>query len=335
MAEPLAGRMAIPRLFGRLGTGDIGLVINLADPYSVAVGAYYAAQRGLAPDQLLRVTLPTHAILTVPEFDALAAAIASHFGDRTQALALAWVQPYAVQCNALTGALALGFDAALCENSCARSTLSPLFNRASTAPWRDYRMRISMQLAAPSVEAARHLIDRGVAADATLGRRGAGLVRASFLITEDAARNRRAQLYPPAGVLRRAGVQIEVRRGKEVSADAPQLLMQTGQSQLGDLPRRQWVYGALADHVTSYGGQLDGHSGQSDAMAWIAAGATASHGTASEPCAHLQKFPHPQVLLGHYLQGATAIEAYWKSVAWPQQSVFIGEPLAAPFAPRR
>jgi hypothetical protein len=67
-------------------------------------------------------------------------------------------------------------------------------------------------------------------------------------------------------------------------------------------------------------------------MEWIASGATASHGTVSEPCNHVQKFPHPQVLLLHYLQGSTAIEAYWKSVAWPQQSLFIGDPLAAPFA---
>jgi len=40
------------------------------------------------------------------------------------------------------------------------------------------------------------------------------------------------------------------------------------------------------------------------------------------------------VLLLHYAQGSTVIEAYWKSVAWPQQGVFIGEPLAAPFARR-
>ena len=62
------------------------------------------------------------------------------------------------------------------------------------------------------------------------------------------------------------------------------------------------------------------------------AGATASYGTVSEPCNHVQKFPHPQVLLGRYVQGATAIEAYWSSVAWPAQGVFVGEPLAAPFA---
>ena len=29
------------------------------------------------------------------------------------------------------------------------------------------------------------------------------------------------------------------------------------------------------------------------------------------------------------------IEAYWKSVAWPGQGVFIGEPLATPFRLRR
>ena len=58
------------------------------------------------------------------------------------------------------------------------------------------------------------------------------------------------------------------------------------------------------------------------------------YGTVSEPCSHAQKFPHPQVLLLDYAQGSSAIEAYWKSVAWPLQGVFVGEPLAAPFARR-
>ena len=79
---------------------------------------------------------------------------------------------------------------------------------------------------------------------------------------------------------------------------------------------------------------LGGEAGQSTVLDWIASGATASHGTVSEPCNHLQKFPHPQWLLLHYLQGSSAIEAYWKSVLWPQQSLFVGEPLAAPFARR-
>ena len=68
-------------------------------------------------------------------------------------------------------------------------------------------------------------------------------------------------------------------------------------------------------------------------LRWLEAGATASYGTVTEPCNHRQKFPIPAVAIFHYAMGATAIEAYWKSVAWPGEGVFIGEPLARPFAP--
>ena len=64
--------------------------------------------------------------------------------------------------------------------------------------------------------------------------------------------------------------------------------------------------GAVGDHLTSFGGALEGRGGQMTALAWIASGATASYGTVSEPCAHPQKFPHPQVLLLQYVQGSTA-----------------------------
>jgi len=45
------------------------------------------------------------------------------------------------------------------------------------------------------------------------------------------------------------------------------------------------------------------------------------------------KFPQPAVVIGRYTRGETAAEAYWKSVAWPGQGLFVGEPLAAPFRP--
>ena len=45
---------------------------------------------------------------------------------------------------------------------------------------------------------------------------------------------------------------------------------------------------------------------------------------------------HRRFAVSHYphAEGATLIEAYWKSVAWPGEGLFIGEPLARPFAPR-
>ena len=71
------------------------------------------------------------------------------------------------------------------------------------------------------------------------------------------------------------------------------------------------------------------------ALKWLEAGATGSYGAVVEPCNFPQKFPHPAVVIGRYIRGERLIEAYWKSVAWPGQGVFIGEPLAAPFRPRQ
>jgi uncharacterized protein (TIGR03790 family) len=135
--------------------------------------------------------------------------------------------------------------------------------------------------------------------------------------------------------LRGVGVDVQVAPEAQLPGARQLLMAFTGSARPALEPAPEWVAGGLGDHLTSWGGDLQGQHGQSTVLDWIAAGATASHGAVSEPCNHLQKFPHPQVLLGQYLQGITVIEAYWKSVAWPQQSLFVGEPLAAPFAPRR
>ena len=326
--------VSVPRTVGHLTAADLGLVINTADPYSVEVGEFYIAARKLAAAQVLRVELPVRPVLTAEEFAVLAAKIEAHFGERTQALALAWTLPYAVNCNSITGALALGYDAALCAQSCAPSHLSRYFNAATGKPFSDLRMRPSMLLAARDVAAAKALIERGVASDKTLGLGGAPPVHAHYLITSDRVRSVRASLFPPPGLLRRHGVEVHVDTQQALDGASRLLLYETGLTRVDKLDTLAWVPGAVADHLTSFGGQLDAKTGQMSALEWISSGATASYGSVSEPCSHPQKFPHPQLLLLHYLQGATVLEAYWKSVAWPQQGVFIGEPLAAPFARR-
>jgi uncharacterized protein (TIGR03790 family) len=322
----------VPRTHGRLLARDLGLVVNTADPYSVAVGEYYAARRGLAPEQVLQVELPVRAELRPEEFDDLVRRIDAHFGARVQALALAWTQPYAVACNSLTGALALGFDAALCQRPCSPSRESTYANSASSRPFADHGLRLSMLLAAPDVAGAMRLIDRGVAADGSVGGHGAPPAHVYLLRTEERARNVRAWLYPPPGPVPGAGLQVHVEAAPPAEPLERVLLLQLGSARVPWLDRVGWLNGGLGDHLTSFGGRLARAGAQTRALDWIAAGATASYGTVSEPCNHLQKFPHPQWLLLHYLQGSTAIEAYWKSVRWPQQGLFVGEPLAAPFA---
>ncbi|MDB5817394.1 MAG: hypothetical protein JWQ11_1034 [Rhizobacter sp.] len=324
--------LSVSRDQGRLTHHDIGLVINMLDPYSVAVGNHYIAARKLQPDQVLRVEIPVRAALTPEEFAVLSERIQQHFGQQVQALALAWREPFAVGCNSITGAIALGYDAALCNQTCGRTRLSPYFNAPTNRPFTDLKLRPSMLLAASDVATATRMIDRGVASDGTLGLRGAPPVNAWYASTTDRSRNVRAGLFPPAGLVRQFGIDVHVASTDELDHVDRVVLYLTGLPKVDGLDSIGWVPGALADHLTSTGGVLDDTSGQMPATAWITSGATASYGSVSEPCNHLQKFPHPQILLLHYAQGQTALEAYWKSVAWPQQGVFIGEPLAAPFA---
>ena len=107
----------------------------------------------------------------------------------------------------------------------------------------------------------------------------------------------------------------------------------TGMTKVANLKTLKFRPGAMADHLTSAGGQLT-DSGQMSSLRWLEAGATGSYGAVVEPCNHLAKFPNPGVAIDRYIAGASLIEAYWKSVAWPGEGVFIGDPLARPYEPQ-
>jgi len=47
-----------------------------------------------------------------------------------------------------------------------------------------------------------------------------------------------------------------------------------------------------------------------------------------------EKFPLAEMIMKHYLTEETHIEAHRESVNWPEQGIFIGEPLAKPYAIR-
>ena len=104
----------------------------------------------------------------------------------------------------------------------------------------------------------------------------------------------------------------------------------TGLATVSGIATNTYLPGAIADHLTSYGGALTG-GGQMSVVRWLEAGATASYGTVVEPCNFTAKFPEASTLVAFYYRGQTAIEAYWKSVAWPGEGIFVGEPLARPW----
>ncbi|WP_045223296.1 TIGR03790 family protein [Methyloterricola oryzae] len=325
--------LAVPAFeLGRTGLEprDLAVVINEDDPISVKSGEYYAQRRGIPSENLVRVRFPyKDEVLSRGDFQRLKSEVDRLTPSHVQAYALAWTTPYRVDCMSITAAFTFGFDPAYCSRSkCGTTKASPYFNSPSRAPHQDLAMRPSMMLAGQTYQDVKALIDRGISADFTYPRGTGYLVN-----TKDKNRSVRSVYFDE--IVRVLGDAIKLER---VDADAIRskrdvMFYFTGAVSVPGLSSLQFLPGAIADHLTSTGGALTS-SKQMSVLRWLEAGATGSYGTAVEPCNHLAKFPHPGVVMARYAEGATLLEAYWKSVAWPGEGVFVGEPLARPFAPR-
>ena len=307
---------------------NVAVVVNDADPTSVRIAQYYLQARNIPQKNL------THIFLANPrpdllrnQFERLKSNINAQLNDQHKIVVFAWSQPFRVECNSITSAFTMGFNAEICKNTCASSPPNRYFNQPSKRPFEDYQLRLSILLPSHSFETAKKVIDQGVLSD-----QGVFKSTAYFLQTSDAARSSRAAFFPKSGLsLPRSGLTTMTLKSDKLIDAKDVMIYQTGVTWVQGLETLNFLPGALADHLTSFGGDLFGN-GQMNVMRWLEAGATASYGTVSEPCNHWQKFPNSIVLLQWYATGASAIEAYWKSVAWPTQGLFVGEPLAAPFA---
>lgn len=311
-----------------ISADELALLINDDDPLSGETGAYYQRVRKLPEQNVIHLRFPAgKTTLTPQEFEPLKAEIDRLAPKHIQAFAAAWTQPYQVGCMSMTSALAFGYDEKYCSTKCSPSSPSRYFDTASTYPFNDFQIRPAMMLAGQNFADVKALIDRGVEADQSFPDGTAYL-----LSTSDKARSVRTKLFGITKTVIGAMVPIEEIEADSITGRQDVLFYFTGLAQVPNLGTLKLMPGALADHLTSFGGQLT-DSKQMSSLRWLEAGATASYGTVTEPCNHLQKFPMPAVAMFHYLSGATAIEAYWKSVAWPGEGLFIGEPLARPFAP--
>ncbi len=312
--------------YARVEPAQIAVVVNLSDPQSVKTGAYYQQYRHIPAQNMIYVHVPVRRNLGKQAFKLLRRQVYRKTPAAVQFYALAWTQPYRVDCMSMTSAMTFGFDPAYCARGCKATKRSVYYNSDSAAPYTDLGIRPSMLLAGESEKQVRAMIDRGIRADGSFPAGTAYLVS-----TTDRARNVRAWRYPV--ILRALSSRLKLR---QVATNALKnkkdvLFYFTGRARVKGIDTNHYLPGAIADHLTSSGGNLLG-SRQMSSLKWLTAGATASYGTVVEPCAFTQKFPNPGIVIDRYTRGESLIEAYWKSVAWPGQGVFIGEPLAAPFA---
>ena len=307
---------------------NVAVVVNDQDKNSLEVGDYYLNARNIPRKNLITVSISTKiAELSEKQFTPIREKIFSNLSPNIQVIVLMWTLPYAVRCNSITSAISLGYEPKFCEKSCAIGNKNPYYNSASHHPNQDYNMRLSILLPTDSIDLAKSIIDKGV-----LSAFKSNEATAYFLKTKDKNRSKpRERFYPPdltkieskKLILRTINIDF-IQDKKDV------MFYFTGAKFVTFLETINFMPGAIADHLTSRGGVLYNTS-QMSSLKWLEAGATGSYGSVSEPCNFWQKFPNPEVLLNHYLAGDTLIEAYWKSVYWPAQGLFIGEPLAAPY----
>jgi len=310
-----------------LSSQQLAIIVNDADPLSVEIGRYYAEQRTIPAANVIHVEFPHEkTAIDSSTFNRIFEKVKNQTPTNIQAYALTWISPYRVDCMSITTAFAMGYARRYCAKGCRATAPNPYFNSSSSEPFTDFGFRPTMMIAAQTVENAKSLIDRGVRSDFTNPPANTYLV-----ITPDRTRNTRV---PSFGLVKRrlsSKIPVSLVHGEAVRDKSDIMFYFIGAKRVPFLDSIRFSPGAMADHLTSAGGRLT-RSKQMSALRWLEAGATGSYGTVVEPCNFPQKFPNPLVAMEHYLAGDTLVEAYWKSVIWPGQGVFIGDPLAKPYA---
>jgi uncharacterized protein (TIGR03790 family) len=310
-----------------LSAKDLAVIVNDADELSVKIASYYQQQRNIPANQIIHIRFsPNEAILSKHEFEKLKQQVDDNTPKNVQAFLLTWLMPFRVECMSITTAFAAGFDPAFCAEGCVETRKSPYYGSETDKPFSTYKWRPTMAIGGSNFNDAKKIIDNGINADYSHPQGTAYLLK-----TSDVARNSRAIAFPEIAEKFENFWPVNYMEQDFIAGRTDVMFYFTGHITVPHLAENRYLPGAIADHLTSSGGVMSG-SNQMNIMEWLKAGATGSYGAVVEPCNFPAKFSNPALILYFYLRGSSLIEAYWKSVSEPGQGIFVGEPLAKPFA---
>ncbi len=342
------------------GSGlNVAVVVNQNSTNSIELGNYYCEQRGVPPQNVLRINWAggnvswTRTELESTLRTPLTSALASRqLTNQIELVLLSMDIPYRVTestgalatsgVNSTTAALFYGFKPDGCSSNCPAGlpscNLAPASANLyagsegifrSTPPFAaPSNSWLVMMITASNLAQAKQIVNNGVSGDGTFPTQKVFLAK-----TTDGDRNVRYSAFDNAVFDARLRGDYSVQRTNSDAAFnlGTMLGYQTGAYDYSIVPA-SFVPGAMADNLTSYGGTLfEFNSYQAYLWKVLLAGAAASYGTVVEPCAYLEKFPSPQNYF-YQARGFSIAECYYQSLTNPYQGILVGEPLAAPFA---
>lgn len=341
--------LAVNRLWAGGSGLNVIVVVNQYSTNSVQLGNDYCEQRGVPPQNVLRLTnwMGGSVNWSPADFQSdlvnplLAMVAGRGLTNQAQFVLLSMDIPYRVTDgsneNSTTAALFYGFKTngaavaglASCSlpddtsNSYAYSELPFSEAAPNTAATNAF---LAMMLTDVSLAGAENTLLRGVAADESQPTQAVYLLK-----TTDEARSARFVEFDNAIFEEQVIGNETLDRLSTESMDFTNLFgLQAGLATYS-LNTNTFVPGALGDTLTSFAGYILDATSQTTALAFLEAGAAGSYGTIVEPCSYTQKFPDP-VDYFYQARGFSLAEAYYQSVLNPFQGLFVGEPLAAPFA---
>ncbi len=306
----------------------MGIIVNGNDLHSIVLASLYAKKRGIPMSNIHIVYLPVRGVISYEE---LAPAVASvHAWNKSgylRAYALAWQMPYRAEEQSITSAFSIGVRKLKYSGTCGPTDVSPVYNEPAGAL---LKIPLTMMLmGGPDKKDVFRLVDEAGSGD---GLNPKGTVY--LAVTDDNARSKpRLDMMIEAKLRSADKVNMELLRENNLKDVSGIIGFETGKAVLRGLSTLSFLPGAYADSLTSFGGRLSQDHRQTTVAEIMKAGATGSYGTVREPCNFPEKFPRPDLILNRYLAGDTLMEAYWKSVRMITEGLFVGEPLARPFAP--
>lgn len=339
-------------LFGGGSGLNVAVVVNQDSTNSIQLGNYYCEQRGVPPQNLVRINWPgTNTTWARSDFETvllnpLVATLAGRgLTNQIDYVVLSMDIPYQVTdtngINSTTAALFYGFKTDDCSNNCPSGipgcNLPVASSNAYAASESIFRQMppidpgsnswLVTMITSSNLALAQGIIDRGVASDGTFPTQTVWLAK-----TSDPARNVRYQEFDNTIFDARVAGNLSIQR---TNSDSPYGLTnlcgyQTGLYQFTILTNAL-VPGAIADSLTSFGGLIYQPNDHTTLLVFLNSGASGSYGTVTEPCNYLEKFPSPQDYF-YQARGFSLAECYYQSLVNPYQGLMVAEPLAAPFA---